>query len=81
MAIIDLVLMDILMPHMSGFNAALEIRRAGCQAQIGALSANALPEHRSAAEAAGMNGFLAKPARLSDIEQLLARLFPEKSGA
>lgn len=73
----DLILMDLQMPHMSGIDAAKEIRRSGGHAQIVALSANALPEHRSAAEAAGMNGFLAKPARLGDLERLLAQLFPE----
>ncbi|MFZ5722807.1 MAG: ATP-binding protein [Pseudomonadota bacterium] len=73
----DLVLMDLQMPHMSGIDAAREIRKTGCLSRIVALSANALPEHRSAAEEAGMNGFLAKPARLNDLEQLLARMFPE----
>ncbi|MFP5440569.1 MAG: ATP-binding protein [Gammaproteobacteria bacterium] len=77
----DLVLMDLQMPHMSGIDAAREMRRSGCTARIVALSANALPEHRSAAEAAGMNGFLAKPARLNDIEQLLAQLFPDTDAA
>ncbi len=72
----DLVLMDLQMPHMSGIDAALEMRRSGFDAKIVALSANALPEHRQAADEAGMNGFLAKPARLSDLEQLLAGLFP-----
>lgn len=72
----DLILMDLQMPHMSGIEAAGEIRRAGSRARIVALSANALPEHRAAAEAAGMSGFLAKPARLGDLERLLQSLFP-----
>ncbi|MFZ5755541.1 MAG: ATP-binding response regulator [Pseudomonadota bacterium] len=73
----DLILMDLQMPHMSGIDAAREIRKSGCAARIVALSANALPEHRSAAEEAGMSGFLAKPARLGDLERLLAQLFPD----
>lgn len=72
----DLVLMDLQMPQMSGIEAAQEIRKAGGKAKIVALSANVLPEHRAAAEAAGMSSFLAKPARLVDLEHLLQWLFP-----
>ncbi|MFZ5697931.1 MAG: ATP-binding protein [Pseudomonadota bacterium] len=77
----DLVLMDLQMPQMSGIEAAQEIRKAGGKAKIVALSANVLPEHQAAAEAVGMNSFLAKPARLVDLEHLLQSLFPAENAS
>jgi signal transduction histidine kinase/ActR/RegA family two-component response regulator len=71
----DLVLMDLQMPEVSGLEAtrAIRERKPGCR--IVALSANAMPEHRQAAAEAGMDGFLAKPVRLGDLEGLLATHF------
>ncbi len=59
----DVVLMDIQMPEMDGFEATKVIRRelGLTQLPILALTAGALSEERRKAEEAGMNAFLTKP--------------------
>ena len=67
-----LVLMDIQMPVMDGYQAAQAIRRLPdpdlASIPIVALSANAFEEDRKASMASGMNAHLAKP---MDIGQIL----------
>ncbi|MBB6155204.1 two-component system secretion sensor histidine kinase SsrA [Pseudomonas sp. JAI115] len=74
--VFDLVLMDIRMPLMDGFEVARQWReeRSGMlepAVPIWALTADALPSEQCRARAAGMNGYLAKPVSL---EQLAAAL-------
>ncbi|WGM40959.1 ATP-binding protein [Caulobacter sp. NIBR1757] len=62
----DLILMDMQMPVMDGLTATRQIRareaRTGARrTRIVTLTANAMPEHRQASEAAGADGFLTKP--------------------
>jgi CheY-like chemotaxis protein len=63
----DIVLMDINMPEMDGFEVTEQIRRHekrdGYDGNIPviALTAHVLPEFREKSEAVGMNGFLTKP--------------------
>lgn len=68
----DLILMDVQMPVMNGYDATRNIRamdNAYCeQIPIIAMTANAFEEDKEKAFNAGMNGFLAKPI---DIEKML----------
>ena len=70
----DLVLMDMLMPEMDGLEATRQIRATALELQpyIVAFTANVMAEVRAACTAAGMNAFIGKPVRLSDLERCLA---------
>ncbi len=71
----DLVLMDVQMPIMNGYEATKKIRalenRALADIPVIAMTANAFEEDKADAFAAGMNGHLAKPI---DIEAMLTLL-------
>ena len=71
---IDLILMDIQMPVMNGYEAAIAIRKKyGNKLPIIALTANAAQSDQEKAHNAGMNDFLAKPLDDSALEQMLAK--------
>lgn len=57
----DLILMDLQMPKMDGYQATKEIRNFNKEIPIIALTATALNEDRSKAFEAGMSAFLTKP--------------------
>ena len=71
----DLILMDIQMPVMNGFEATRAIRKLpradAAKIPIIALSANVSTEDIAATRESGMNGHLAKPL---DIPQLMERM-------
>ncbi|MGN9222305.1 hybrid sensor histidine kinase/response regulator [Coprococcus comes] len=71
----DLVLMDVQMPIMNGYEATRQIRALDDPALAGitilAMTANAFDEDRKEALECGMDGFLSKPI---DIEELISIL-------
>jgi CheY-like chemotaxis protein len=73
----DLVILDIQMPVMDGYEAARRIRAAGAhggQVPILALSAFTQASDRDLAAASGITGFLSKPVRQGDLAAAIARV-------
>lgn len=72
----DLVLMDVQMPGMDGWAAARAIRQgepAGRRIPIIAMTARALEEDGPAAQESGMDGYLAKPVRITELVEAIGR--------
>ena len=73
----DLLLMDLHMPGVDGFEATARIRAAEAErgshrTRIVALTANASAEDREACLAAGMDGFVTKPLDREKLAEMLA---------
>ena len=77
----DLVFMDVQMPEMDGLDATRAIRKRekidGTHLLIYAMTAHAMKGDRERCLEAGMDGYLTKPIRFSDVEQTLAGINSE----
>ena len=80
-----LVLMDVQMPEMDGFEATAQIRQreglSGLHTPIVAMTANAMKGDRERALAAGMDDYVSKPIRLGDLEVVVQRWVPLEPAA
>ena len=78
----DMILMDIQMPEMDGYEAARAIRqlpdREKACIPIIAMTANAFEEDKKDAMAAGMNGHMAKPIQVEQLLSMLAEMMYKK---
>lgn len=63
----DLVLMDLQMPRVDGYEATRRLRHAGFKVPIVALTAHAMDEDRQKTKLAGCNAHLSKPINLEDL--------------
>jgi CheY-like chemotaxis protein/HPt (histidine-containing phosphotransfer) domain-containing protein len=75
----DVVLMDVQMPELDGFDASRRICErwpAQVRPRIIAMTANAMPEDREACFAAGMDDYVAKPIRPNELVEALSRARP-----
>lgn len=79
----DLVLMDIQMPVMNGYEATKSIRSLDdnelSAVPIVAMTANAFDEDRRAAAECDMNGFISKPINMEEVVQELHDVLSKKS--
>jgi hypothetical protein len=74
---IDLILMDIQMPGMSGYEATREIRKFNKELIIIAQTAFALAGDREKALEAGCNDYITKPVNKEKMMQLIAKYFQQ----
>lgn len=70
----SVVLMDIQMPYLDGYEATTRLRSAGYQKPIIALTAHALREEREKALRTGCNGHLTKPIDRHELIESLKRI-------
>jgi CheY-like chemotaxis protein len=77
---LDLILMDVQMPVMDGYEATAQIRRAELRTRrhtvVVAMTANAADADREASIAAGMDDYVAKPVALADLRRVIDRWLP-----
>ena len=69
----DLILMDISMPEMNGYEATQQIREFNKDVIIIAQTAFVLSGDREKAFAAGCNDYIAKPIKQNEIKQLMLK--------
>ena len=76
---IDLVLMDIKMPGMDGYEAVRQIRQFNSRVLIIAQTAYALAGDREKAISAGCDDYIAKPIKKDELLELLRKYFKTKN--
>jgi signal transduction histidine kinase/CheY-like chemotaxis protein/HPt (histidine-containing phosphotransfer) domain-containing protein len=78
----DLVLMDVQMPEMDGFEATAAIREreraTGAHLPIVAMTAHAMAGDREKCLAAGMDNYVSKPIRNKDLFEAINAFYPTK---
>lgn len=77
----DVILMDIQMPHMNGYQAAEAIRKLlddRARTPIIAMTANAFEEDHKAALEAGMDVYVAKPIEIDTLFSTITQVLENK---
>jgi CheY-like chemotaxis protein len=80
----DLILMDVQMPRLNGFEATAAIREKersrGGHIPIIAMTAHALKEDEERCLAAGMDSYISKPIDFQKTQQVIGEMLQQKSG-
>ncbi len=69
----DVIFMDCQMPEMDGLETAAALRSLRLETPIVALTANAMPGDRARCMAAGMNDYISKPVKVTELRGVLER--------
>ena len=71
----DLILMDVMMPIMDGWEATRVLRKLGIKTPIIAVTADVSEETRNRSIETGMNDYIPKPVKIDDIKRILVKWF------
>ena len=74
----DVILMDIQMPIMDGYEATKELRRLGNRTPIIAMTANAFSEDRKKAKDVGMDGYIPKPINVNKLVSTIMNILGDQ---
>ncbi len=69
----DLILMDVMMPNMDGWEATRKLRDKGVTTPIVAVTADVTDDAEQRSHDSGMNDYITKPVRPEDIKKLLIK--------
>ncbi len=69
----DLVLMDIQMPIVNGYEVSINIREIGIQIPIICMTANAFCDEKVKSKEAGMNDYIAKPVTKASLFEMIGK--------
>ena len=75
----DLILMDMQMPHMNGYDATAALKQQGCKTPIIALTANAMKGDDERCMEAGCDGYLPKPVDHKKLQAVVSRYLSGES--
>ncbi len=67
----DIILMDLQMPVMDGFQAVEALRKQGCEKPIIALTASAFTQNKEMCLEAGFDDFISKPVELTHLVKII----------
>ena len=76
---IDLVLMDIQMPGINGYEATREIRKMNIKLPIIAQTAYAMAGEREISQKEGCNDYIAKPLRADELIQIIGKFLDDQT--
>ena len=69
----DLILMDVMMPNIDGWQATEILRKRGVTTPIVAVTADVTDEAERRSKESGMNDYITKPVRSEDIKKILIK--------